>query len=236
MSGQGICLCLDWTYASNRVKFQQLVDSLWCQFISVDLGFLSERSGMDVSCRPIGDLVRSRSVKGKVYPVVIFFQLSLKAKCMMESLSKLRDSELLRRFWKENGSRALHRAEEKRENKGLLSVDDVEELVWTPSKQELDSLVERFRSGTMTFEEVDKYFKVLCEKRCIAKEINLITSDSASLINSRIDQIEQYYELENYVDAARSILEFKTLLGLKGNFQLVEDLKDQVCCFYTSIN
>ena len=191
---------------------------------------------MDVSCKSIGDLVRSRSVKGKVHPVVIFFQLSPKATCMMESLSKLRDSELLRRFWKENGNQALDRAEEKRENKGLLSVDDVEELVWTPSKQELDSLVERFLSGVMTFEEVDKYFKVLCEKRCIAKEINLISSGNASLINQRIDEIEQYYELENYVDAARSILEFKTLLGLKGNFQLVEYLRDQVCCFYTSID
>ena len=191
---------------------------------------------MDVSCKPIGDLVRSKCVKEKVYSVVLFFQLSPKAKCMMESLSKIRDSELLRRFWKENGNRALDRAGEKRENKGLLSVDDVEELVWTPSKQELDSLVERFLSGVMTFEEVDKYFKVLCEKRCIAKEINLISSGNASLINQRIGQIEQYYELEKYVDAARSILEFKDSVGLEGNFQLVEDLKHQVCCYYTSID
>ena len=88
----------------------------------------------------------------------------------------------------------------------------------------------------MTFEEVDKYFKVLCEKRCIAKEINLISSGNTSLINQRIGQIEQYYELEKYVDAARSILEFKDSVGLEGNFQLVEDLKHQVCCYYTSID
>ena len=193
------------------------------------MGFLSERSGMDVSCRPIRDLAQSSLVKEKLYPMVKFFQLSLKAKCMIASLSMLRDSELLRRFWKENGNRALDRAEEKRENKGLLSVDDVEELVWTPSKQELDSLVERFLRGVMTFEEVDKYFKVLSEKRYIAKEMNLITSGNASRINQRIDQIEQYYKLENYVDAARSILGFKTLVGLEGSFRLVEELKDQVC-------
>ena len=199
-------------------------------FHSVDVGFLSERSGMDVSLRPIRDLVQSSSVKEKLGPVVKFFQLSPKAKCMMASLSKLRDSELLRRFWKENGNRALHRAEEKRENKGLLSIDDVEELVWTPSKQELGSLVQRFLSGIMTFEEVDKYFKVLAGKRYIAKEMNLITSGKASLIKERIDQIDQYYELENYVDAARSILEFKTSVGLEGSFRLVEELKDQVCC------
>ena len=211
-----------------------LLTLFWCSFISVDLGFLSERSGTDVSCWPIGDLVRSSSVKEKVYPVVIFFQLSPKAKCMMRSLSKLRDSELLRRFWEENGNRALDRAAGKGENERLLSVDDVEELVWTPSKQELDSLVERFLSGVMTFEEVDEYLKVLSEKRYIAKEMNLVTSGDASLINQRIDEIEQYYELKNYVDAARSILEFKTLVGLEGNFQLVEYLKDQVCCYYTS--
>ncbi|KAK2555497.1 E3 ubiquitin-protein ligase rnf213-alpha [Acropora cervicornis] len=200
-----------------------------CNLIKgVDVGLLSKRSEMDVSCLAVGDLVRSSFVKEKVYPKVSFFQLSPKAKVMMASLSKLRDSEFLRRFWKENGKRALDRVEEKRENKGLLSVDDVEELVWTPSKQELDSFVERFMSGTMSFEEVDKYFKVLCEKRCIAKEINLITSGTVSLINQRIGQIEQYYELEKYVDAARSILEFKDSVGLEGNFQLVEDLKDQM--------
>ena len=213
-----------------------MLDLFWFYFISVDVGLLSERSEMDVSCLPIGDLVRSSFVKEKVYPVVSFFQLSPKAKVMMASLSKLRDSEFLRQFWKENGNRALDCAEEKRENRGLLSVDGVEELVWTPSKHELDSFVERFLSGVITFEEVDKYFKVLCEKGCIAKEINLITSGNGSLINHRIDEIEQYYELENYVDAARSILEFKTLVGLEGNFQLVEDLKHQVCCYYTSVD
>ena len=213
-----------------------MFDLFWFYFISVDVGLLSERSEMDVSRLAVGDLVRSSFVKEKVYPVVSFFQLSPKAKVMMASLSKLRDSEFLRRFWKENGNRALDRVEEKRENKGLLSVDDVEELVWTPSKQELDSFVERFMNGTMSFEEVDKCFKVLCEKRCIAKEINLITSGTASLINRRIGQIEQYYELAKYVDAARSILEFKDSVGLEGNFQLVEDLKHQVCCYYTSID
>ena len=189
---------------------------------------------MDISCRPITDLVRSSSVNEEWYSEVKFFQVSSKAKCMMASLSKLRDSELLRRFWKENGNRALDRAQQKRENKRLLSVDDVEELVWTPSKKELDSLVESFLSGVMTFEEVDKYFKVLCEKRYLGKEMNLITSDDASLIEKRIGEIEQYYELKNNVDTARIILQFKASVGLEGNFQLVEDLKDQVCCYYTS--
>ena len=189
---------------------------------------------MDVSCRPIRDLVRSSSVKEELYPEVNFFQLSPQAKCMMATLSELKDSELLRRFWKENGNRAFDRAEQKRENKRLLSVDDVEELVWKPSKQELDSLVKRFLSGVMTFEEVDEYLKVLSEKRYIAKEMNLITSGDASLIKQRIDEIEQYYELENNVDSARIILEFKTSVGLEGNFQLVEDLNDQVCCYCAS--
>ena len=200
------------------------------------MGFLSERFKVDVSCWPIRDLVRSRSLKEKVPPEVIFFQLSPKAKCMMKSLNELKHSELLLRLWKENGNRALDRVDEKRRDKGLSSVDDIEEVVWTPTKQELVSFVERFLNGVITFEEVDKYFKVLCEKRCIAKEINLITSGTASLINRRIGQIEQYYELAKYVDAARSILEFKDSVGLEGNFQLVEDLKHQVCCYYTSID
>ena len=196
---------------------------------------------MDASHLSIKDLVQSSTVDGKVFPVVTFFQLSPKAKIMMSSLSKLSNSVLLRQFWRENGDKALKIAAQRegRNCKVLLSVDDIEELVWTPSNEQLQSLQERFLNGAISFGEVDKFFNVFKENQELTKEIRLITSKNdsqgkapESLINKRIEQIDHYYKLHNCINAARSILEFKSSLGLQGNFQLVEDLHNQVClCF-----
>ncbi|XP_068694638.1 E3 ubiquitin-protein ligase rnf213-alpha-like [Montipora foliosa] len=204
-----------------------------CSLIKqVDLGVLSKKAEIDVSRLSIEELAHSRFVQGKVYPVVKFFELSSNTKVMMSSLSKLSDSVLLRRFWRENGNRALEHAKQGSECNELLGVNDIEELIWTPSKEKLQFLVERFLRGSISFEEVDKYFNLFSEKQGLVKEIKLITSQndevSQVLINQRIEEIYQYYELQNCIDAAESILEFKTKVGLEGNFQLVEDLKNQM--------
>ena len=199
----------------------------------MDVDNLSKKSGMDASLFQIKDLVQSKIVKGNVLPRVTFFQLSSKAKVMMTALSKLSNSVLLQQFWKENGVEALKRTAQKEGHKALLGVDEVEELVWTPSEQKLQYLQERFLSGDISFEEIDKYFKVFKGNQDLAKEIKLITSKHARapepLINQRIEQIDQYHRLHNCIDAAKSILEFKTLLNLEGNFRLVEVLHNQVC-------
>lgn len=201
--------------------------------MSVDVDNLSRKSAMDASFLRIKDLVRSTIVNGKVLPEVTFFQLSSKSKVMMTALSKLSNSVLLQQFWKENGVEALKRTAQREGDKLLLGVDDVEELVWTPSEQKLQYLQERFSSGDISFEEIDKYFKVFKGNQDLANEIKLITSKHAmateSLINQRIEQIDQYYRLHNCIDAAKSILEFKTLLNLGGDFLLVEVLYNQVC-------
>lgn len=201
--------------------------------MSVDVDNLSRKSAMDASFLRIKDLVRSTIVNGKVLPEVTFFQLSSKSKVMMTALSKLSNSVLLQQFWKENGVEALKRTAQREGDKLLLGVDDVEELVWTPSEQKLQYLQERFSSGDISFEEIDKYFKVFKGNQDLANEIKLITSRHArateSLINQRIEQIDQYYRLHNCIDAAECILEFKTLLNLGGDFRLVEVLYNQVC-------
>lgn len=205
-------------------------------FLLVDLNELSRQSGVDVSHVPIRDLVQSTIVEGRVHPVVTFFGLSPKAKVMISSLSKLGDSVLLRQFWKENGDKALKLKAEKEGRRVSLNVDDVEELVWSPSIDQLRSLQGRFLTGAISFEEIDRFFKVFKENEEIVREMKLIISKNGSktqgtelIVNQRIEQIDQYYRLHNCIDAAKSILEFKTSLGLQGNFQLVEDLHNQVC-------
>ena len=192
---------------------------------------------MDVSLKPVKELVQSTIIEGKVFPVVTFFGISLKAKQMISALGKLPESILLRQFWKESSEKALKITEQREGHRMfLLSVDEVVELVWAPSNERLQSLQERFLSGAIPFEEIDKLFLVFKDSQDLAKEMKLLISKSErqvmarkAQINNRIEQIEQYYELQNCIDAAEKILEFKERRDLQGDFHLVEDVYNQVC-------
>ena len=192
---------------------------------------------MDVSPKPVKELVQSTIIEGKVFPVVTFFGISLKAKQMISALGKLPESILLRQFWKESSEKALKMTEQREGHRMfLLSVDEVVELVWAPSNERLQSLQERFLSGAIPFEEIDKLFLVFKDSQDLAKEMKLLISKSGrqlmarkAQINNRIEQIEQYYELQNCIDAAEKILEFKERRDLQGDFHLVEDVYNQVC-------
>ena len=204
---------------------------------SVDLHDLSKKTEVDASQMPIKELAQSTRVNGKLCPVVIFFGLSPKEKQMISALDKLADSTLLQQFWKENSENALKMAEKRIGHKMfLLSVDEVEELVWAPSNERLQSLQERFLSGAISFEEIDKLFEVFKDSQDLAKEMRLLILKNGGQVKAReakmkmrIEQIEQYYKLRNCVDDVWIILEFKERLNLHGDFQLVEDVCNQVC-------
>ena len=193
---------------------------------------------MDVSHVSVKDLARSTVADGKVLPLVTFFGLSPKAKEMISSLSRLCESVLLRQLWIENGDKTLRTIAERERQNILLGVEDVVELIWTPANAELQSLQTRFLSGDISFGEVDKLFRVFKDNHKyddLANEIRLFTLRDGSpaqtteeSIKKRIEQIQQYYQLQRCIEAAKIILDFRTCLGLEGDFKLVEHLHNQV--------
>lgn len=208
----------------------------------MNLEKLSDKSVQDASRMFIRDLVRSTIADGKVFPEVTFFGLSPRAKEMISSLSRLRDSMLLRQLWIDNGGKAVGTIAERETQKMSLSVEDVVELIWTPTNVELKSLRERFLSGTISFGEVDKLFKNNQKYDDLANEIRLFSSregipiqTTEVLINKRIEQIQQYHTLHHCIEAAKVIQNFRTSLSLQGDFKLVEDLRNQVCLNLISI-
>ena len=204
---------------------------------------LSKKAMMDASHVFIRDLAQSIIADGKVLPMVTFFGLSPKAKEMISSLSRLSKSVLLRQFWIDNGDKALRTIAERKTQNTSLGVEDVVELIWTPTNDELQSLQARFLSGDISFGEVDKMFRVFKDNQKyddLANEIRLFilrgcnpAQTAEELIKERIGQIQQYYKLQHCVEAAKIILDFRTCLGLQGDFRLVEHLRNQVCLSFT---
>ena len=203
---------------------------------SVNIVELFEKTEVDPSKLLIKDLVQSSIVRGDVIPEVIFFGLSPDSKSMVFTLSRLRDSTLLRQFWEKNGSKALTIIAQIGGQKTSLTVADVLGLVWKPSKKQLLSLKERFLSGEIPFKEVDKLLKLFDnEYEDLAEEIRIISSNNGrqdhpieDLIRTRMGTIKQYHKLHTCIKAAGVMLRFKNAFGLQGDFQDVEVLYNQV--------
>ena len=198
---------------------------------------LFKKTEVDPSKLLIKDLVQSSIVRGEVIPEVIFFGLSPDSKSMVSTLSRLGDSTLLRQFWEQNGSKALAIMAQRGGKKTSLTVADVLELVWIPSKEQLLSLEQRFLSGEIPFKEVDKLLELFDNKyEDLAGEIRLITSNQngrhhllEETIRLRMRKIKQYHKLHTCIKAAGIMLKFKNAVGLEGDFQDVEVLYNQVC-------
>ena len=197
---------------------------------------LFKKTEVDPSKLLIKDLVQSAIVRGEVIPEVIFFGLSPDSKSMVSTLSRLGDSTLLRQFWEQNGSKALAIMAQRGGQKTSLTVADVLELVWIPSKEQLLSLIQRFLSGEIPFKEVDKLLELFDNKyEDLAGEIRLITSNQngrhhllEETIRLRMRKIKQYHKLHTCIRAAGIMLKFKNAAGLEGDFQDVEVLYNQV--------
>lgn len=192
----------------------------------------------DVFRRPIKDLVESVTAGDRNFPLVKFFGLSSEAKSMITSFTRLADSILLRQFWVENGRKALTKIGQREELKKFLSIEDIVEFVWKPSKEELLRLKQSFLSGDISFREVDRLLKVFNQRyEDLGKEMRLITSSQNGaqvhaldeIITEHIEKIQKYNKLHNCIKAAEIILNFKNALGLNGDFRDVEDLYNQVC-------
>ena len=203
---------------------------------SVNIVELFEKTEVDPSKLLIKDLVQSSIVRGDVIPEVIFFGLSPDSKSMVFTLSRLRDSTLLRQFWEKNGSKALTIIAQIGGQKTSLTVAGVLGLVWKPSKKQLLSLKERFLSGEIPFKEVDKLLELFDNKyEDLAGEIRIISSNNRrqdhrleNIIRKRMEKIKKYHKLHTCIKAAGVMLKFKNAFGLQGDFQDVEVLYNQV--------
>ena len=184
---------------------------------------LLKKTEVDPSKLLIKDLVQLSIVGGEV-------------KSMVSTLSRLGNSTLLRQFWEQNGSKALTIIAPRGGQKTSLTVADVLELVWKPTKEKLLSLKERFLRGAIPFEEVDKLLELFDnEYEDLAEEIRIIPSNNGrqshgleDIIRTRMGTIKQYHKLHTCIKAAGVMLKFKNAFGLQGDFQDVEVLYNQV--------
>ena len=168
-------------------------------------------------------------------PVVKFFDLTITNKKMMQSLHDIHHSLLFRDFWRMCGQRTADFYKDEPGFDRTLTIDKVKERLWLPSYRKWRGLWERIYNGEISLNEVDeKFHRFNDDPEALDREIKAVVikfsevDDIDTVLLGRVDQIKQCHKLKECEDTAATILDFKEAMELQGDFQLLDDFRDQV--------
>ena len=211
--------------------------------MDVDLDEIKEKLGKDLSSCKMSEICLKCSTSEE--PIIVrFFGLSGKNKRMIQTLQHIQVSLIFQTFWQKCLQKAAYLSKDDPGGNGRLTIDKVNELVWTPCNRRWRVLWERVISGEINLNEVKELFEVFQDdKKALDVEIKTALecfSDEDNIdeiFHHRIEQIKQSLKLSDCSDAAETILDFQDAMGLEGDFHVLEDVRDQVisckvcCCF-----
>ncbi|XP_022806306.1 E3 ubiquitin-protein ligase RNF213-like [Stylophora pistillata] len=201
--------------------------------VGVNLEEIKEKLKKNItSCRML-DLCHKREITD--VPLVKYFELTPRNKRMTQYLHQLQSSHLFRTIWHKCEEKVAPICREDLRLAGVLTLDTVNELLWTKSFERWQTLWERVCSGQISLKEVDERFgKFRNEPTRFDIEIEIALKllpdeqDSEKVINRRVGQIKQYQKLRGCEEAASAILEFQNAMELEGDFQVLDDFRNQM--------
>ena len=210
---------------------------------TVNIASVTTRALQDVSCYQIRQLCE-RSSDGQIE--VKFFELPSVISDVLAPLDKVQKSLTFQDLWAQYGKKAQTARENDEAQKRYLSISNVIESVWKPAYEAWNQLVASVMDGSLTLGDVDKFFDgYKNRKEDIFRELMCIfnlrqdqgqTAGDASQLKAiaekRAGQIQQYQKLHQYANAADTIWDFKEAMKFKGDFKVVEDLRNQVSMLF----
>ena len=130
----------------------------------------------------------------------------------------------------------------------LDTFEGVHQMVCTPVLNECEEILVSLEQGTMTLENVEKYFssfhetselksnlEKLCQgiRECFPnhKQLRAPRSWVASVVTS----IQEYKKLNGYIAAARIVLQLKDSMKLNGDFTAVNTIVEQVAKYNMNV-
>lgn len=160
----------------------------------------------------------------------------------MQQLHLVQPSRLFLDMWQQCIPKAVQFSEDEAGSSGTLTVDKVQELLWTPAYRRWRSTWERILEGEISLQELDERFgRFRNDPRFFEIEIGAVEacfSDEEGIyfsVRQRVAQIKQYHRLKEFEGAAAAILEFQKTMDLGGNFDLLHDFCGQVHIEYITI-
>ncbi|XP_077980162.1 E3 ubiquitin-protein ligase rnf213-alpha-like [Glandiceps talaboti] len=192
---------------------------------SVDTKYLERRKSVDVQVCRLQEICKPTIIgtcSANIQPQITFFKLPREVKMILRSLENIHNSVLFQKHWKERGRAVLE------ENMSPLKILDVAKGVWDPVIEGLARILTTTENGSMTLGEIDSVFGMFADQyRELEKELKQLCRNrpgEQSWIDERVQQIEQYRQLQHRITAVETITDIKELFKLTGNFKAIDML------------
>ena len=176
---------------------------------------------------------------------VVFFDLPNPLRLVLPCLSSIYKSNIFQNTWKRNSRSAFKEKQNNNLEEGVLSLVENQKNVWQPSIQSWEQLAKQVYDGSIPLGDIDRHFTLRgnLEKELEimfsifkkSRNVRLVSSKEVEMdwtVKKRLEQINKYRSLQKNMEATNIVWQFKEALGLKGDFEVVEQLRNQVLlCF-----
>ncbi|XP_072028883.1 E3 ubiquitin-protein ligase rnf213-alpha-like isoform X2 [Amphiura filiformis] len=162
-----------------------------------------------------------------------FFKHSKEVQDMLQPLMLTFKSSLFHRAMQKKANDVQH---EIRNGEGaiptLMSITEMATKVWQPVYDGMKAFVDELRDGTIRLVTISDMLRHLRDepdklKEEIEKVFNIYGQKGIrDVVQTRCDQIINYFQLKNYNETATKIMKLKTDHGLKGDFWAIQLLLD----------
>ena len=211
------------TYVTLKPLSCVLVDS---DHLQKQLRSINDDMPLTQLCSPRQYTTATATDTGTITTEVNYFELSDDVENILDTLSTswIIDSKLFGTLWSRQGKMVCHRRRQAEEN-DQLSLNDVATEVWLPVKKHYDHLCTRIQNGSIKLQEVDKFLDAYIGNYSdLTCEFHLMFGPASDKkwIKQRVDQVQQYHELDQCCHGAKLIKEAKDVFQLTGDFTVLE--------------
>nr|XP_055971345.1 E3 ubiquitin-protein ligase RNF213 [Sorex fumeus] len=169
------------------------------------------------------------------------FYLSNRVRDMAAEMHLFRASHVFHTFWNDVARELHDQYEDKDEDEDededeqeeasllVLRLKDAYNLLYQPCRRKFQKLYQDLKSGEVTFGDVDYVFRDFRDKYDdLASDLQLMCAlgglDPGHWVPERVMQIREFQHLHQAVDSAQVILKVKDILGLTGDFSILQTL------------
>ena len=203
---------------------------------AVNVTAIKKNVEKDVSFYEIGNLCQRN---GDNSDEIKFFELPPGIGEVLYPLHEVQQSLTFQELWTKYGKRAQTQRMNDDAQQKDLSIFKVLESVWKPAYEAWKQIAVSTLDGSIYLGDVDKYFSDYKDKEkdletelfCILKvdrSHSNTNNQLKAIAKKRAEQMQLYQQIHQYASAAETIWEFKEAMGFRGDFKIVEDLRNQV--------
>ncbi|XP_041429619.1 E3 ubiquitin-protein ligase RNF213 isoform X3 [Xenopus laevis] len=218
------------TWVENLLKTCQNIS----KSVRVNTEEIQQILSVNLGAQKLNDLLPVKTLGATEPPedkVTLFNSFTNSIMSMAESLHTHRHSHVFRMLWNEAVS-SLSKRDENLENEedDELTLDEMQESLFTPCFDKYTKIYEDIRSEEVTFEVLDTYFKTFKNHyQALHKELQTIRQldpeDNGSWVSGRIRKIEQYHQLREAFESAQIVDDIRDFCKLLGDFKTLNTLQ-----------